>query len=55
MDLMILLAIITILLANFLLGFVLMSQLRIQLQSNLERYFLSQVFGLIVIVTIYAL
>ena len=55
MDLMILLAIITILLANFLLGFVLMSQLRIQLQSNLERYFLSQVFGLTAIVTIYAL
>jgi hypothetical protein len=55
MDLMILLAIITILLANFLLGFVLLSQLRIQLQSNLERYFLSQVFGLTAIVTIYAL
>ena len=55
MDLLTFLAIITILLSNFLLGFVLLSQLRIQLQSNLERYFLSQVFGLIVIVTIYAL
>lgn len=55
MNLIIFLAIFTILLANFLMGFLLLSQLNLKLKSNLERYFLSQVFGLIAIVTIYAL
>lgn len=55
MNIITFLEIFTALLVNFITGFILLSQLKIQLQSNLERYFLSQVFGLIATVTIYAL
>lgn len=43
------------LLGSLLVGFIILSQLNLKLNSNLERYFMSQVFGFIAIVTIYAL